>query len=234
MRDWSRAGVSIIVSTKRPHHFNNILKNYSRQRYRLKELIIILHKNNINLEHYRKKAQRYHQVSVYQMSEKYRLGRCLNYGISKSRYPVIAKFDDDDYYSPYYLSEQVKALYRKKTDVVGKRAYYVYLKPTKKLIIRFPKQRKQFVKFVTGGTLLFKKKLKVRFSPQASLGEDINFLEKCRKRGYKIYSTTPYNYVYLRRNNRSHSWKTSMKYLMKGSKFIKKTAHYRKMTTRKV
>ncbi|UUZ81369.1 hypothetical protein LJK88_42990 [Paenibacillus sp. P26] len=50
------AGVSIVVSTKRPEYFDNILDNYKRRLYKNKELVIVLHKNNINLENYRKKC----------------------------------------------------------------------------------------------------------------------------------------------------------------------------------
>ncbi|UUZ92481.1 glycosyltransferase [Paenibacillus sp. P25] len=226
------AGVSIVVSTKRPEYFDNILDNYKRQLYKNKELVIVLHKNNINLENYRKKVRNLKNVSVYQMAEKYKLGRCLNHAIHHSKLPLIAKFDDDDYYSPYYLTEQTKALNLTGTDVVGKKAYYTYLLGSRRLIIRFPKLKQRFVKTVTGGTILFKRSMKVRFTPSASLGEDINFLAKCRARGYKIYATTPYNYVYLRRKS-GHSWKTTESYLMYGSQFVARTKHYRSRTTRK-
>lgn len=224
-------GVSVVVSTKRPEFFDNILTNFNRQQHKAKELVIVLHKNNINLEHYRKKVRGMRNVSVYQMSERHRLGRCLNHAIAKSKLPLIAKFDDDDYYSPYYLSEQTQALSRTGTDVVGKKAYYTYLLASKRLIIRFPRLKQRFVKTVTGGTILFKRSMKVRFTPSASLGEDINFLAKCRARGYKIYATTPYNYVYLRRKS-GHSWKTTERYLMSGSKLIARTKHFRRVTTR--
>ena len=41
-------------------------------------------------------------VRVYQLHEKATLGDCLNYGVIKSKYDIIAKLDDDDYYGPNY------------------------------------------------------------------------------------------------------------------------------------
>ncbi|OAO89121.1 hypothetical protein AXX17_ATUG04150 [Arabidopsis thaliana] len=106
---------------------------------------------------YRQKAAAYPHVSVYQVPERISLGQCLNCGISRAKYPLISKFDHDDYYSPYYLKEQVKALIRKGSSVVGKHGCLVYLAATKKLIIRSPKEQHKFLGFVQGGTLLFRR-----------------------------------------------------------------------------
>ncbi|WP_227793512.1 glycosyltransferase [Paenibacillus guangzhouensis] len=114
-------GVSIITSTNRPHFFYNILKNYNNQRYPVKELIIILNKENVELAKYQKIAQKYKNVSVYKIPEKESLGRCLNFAVSKTKYPFITKFDDDDFYSPYYLSGQMKVLHQSNANIVGKR-----------------------------------------------------------------------------------------------------------------
>ena len=42
-------GVSIIVCTNRPQFLDNILQNYYRQRYKVKELIIILNQDSMNM-----------------------------------------------------------------------------------------------------------------------------------------------------------------------------------------
>ena len=228
-------GISIITSTNRPHFFNNILKNYKDQLHPVKELIIILNKDSMNLAKYRKITQKYKNVSVYKIPEKESLGRCLNYAVSKTKYPFISKFDDDDFYSPFYLTGQMKALYRSNADVVGKRAYLAYLEARKMLILRFPKQQNKFVRFIAGGTILFRRRVfdHVRF-PHVSLGEDVSFLSRCRAKGYRIYASNPYNYVQIRRKNKkTHTWKGSDNYLLKGGHIIVKTDQFRKIATRR-
>lgn len=42
--------------------------------------------------------------NVYIFLEKITLGECLNYGIQKVKHKLIAKFDDDDFYSKKYIS----------------------------------------------------------------------------------------------------------------------------------
>ena len=229
----SLKGISIITSTNRPRFFNNILKNYRNQLYPVKELVIILNKDSMELAKYRKIAQTYKNVSVYKLPEKESLGSCLNHAVSKTKYPYITKFDDDDFYSPYYLTGQMKALHRSKADVVGKRAYLAYLEAKKLLVLRFPKQQNKFVGVVAGGTILFKRHVfeRVRF-PHVSLGEDVSFLSRCRAKGYKVYAPDPYNYVQIRRKNKnSHTWKGSDQYVLKGSRIFARTDQFRKVAT---
>lgn len=228
-RKESRYGVSIVVCTNRPQFFNNILTNFNRQQYKNKELIIILNHDSMNLESYRNRVRHYANVSIFQVPERISLGQCLNAGIERARFPLIAKVDDDDYYSAYYLKEQVGALRRTNSDIVGKHSCLVYLGASKKLLVRSPEEASKFVEFVQGGTILFKKEVlrKVRFTDR-SVGEDVTFLRQCRKKGFKTYATTPYNYVYHRRQNKkSHTWRADDEFYLRGSKLITVTDQFR-------
>ncbi|MEW9701232.1 glycosyltransferase family 2 protein [Paenibacillus sp. SI8] len=234
MKQDNLQGVSIIISTNRPQFFANILANYKSQLYKLKELIIVLNKDSMDLSKYRKIVRGHRQVSVFKLPEKVSLGMCLNFAASKTKYPVITKFDDDDYYSPHYLVEQMRALLRSGADVIGKRAYMSYLESRKLLILRFPTKRNKFVGLVAGGTILFKRRVfnHVRF-PNTSLGEDVAFLSRCRAKGYKIYAPSPYNYVQIRRKNKqSHTWTAGDDYLLKGSLILARTDKFRELATR--
>lgn len=231
----SKPGVSIITCTNQSDFFMNILDNYRIQRYKRKELIIILNKDGVNLKEWRKKAAQYPHVTVYQVPERISLGQCLNCGICRAKYPLIAKFDHDDYYSPYYLREQVESLLRTRSPVIGKHACLVYLAASSKLIIRSPHEKHKFAGFVQGGTLLFRRKVlkKVRFSDR-SLGEDVRFLRDCTKNGFAVYATSPYNYVYVRRKDKStHTWRVSDRRFLASSQPVAVTKHFRRFAIRK-
>ncbi|MFB8374085.1 glycosyltransferase [Paenibacillus taichungensis] len=222
-------GVSIIVCTNRPQFFDNILQNYNRQRYKGKELIIILNHDSMNLQLYQNRVRKHANVSVYQVPESISLGQSLNAGITRAQFPLIAKFDDDDYYSPFYLKEQVNGLRRTKSDIVGKHSCLVYLGASKTLLVRSPKEKNKYVEFIQGGTLLFKREIlkKVRFTDR-SVGEDVTFLRQCRKRGFRTYATSPYNYVYHRRQNKkSHTWRADDSFYLEGSKRLAVTEDFR-------
>ncbi|UJF34016.1 glycosyltransferase [Paenibacillus hexagrammi] len=231
----TKPGVSIITCTNQPRFFKNILINYLSQRYKRKELIIIINKDGVNVNQWRRKTAGIPNVTIYQVPGRISLGQCLNCGISRAKYPLITKFDHDDYYSPYYLREQVRELLRTRSPVLGKHACLVYLAASKRLIIRSPQEQKKFVGFIQGGTLLFRREVlkNVRFS-DLSLGEDVKFLRDCTKRGYAIYATSPYNYVYIRRKNKStHTWRVGDHRFLVGSRPITVTKHFRRFAVRK-
>lgn len=201
-------GVSIITCTNHPQLLKNIIDNYRRQTYKRKELIIIINKDSINLIEWRQKVAKYPNIKIYKVAERITLGQCLNCGISKAKYPLIAKMDSDDYYSPYYLEEQVNVLLLTKSEVVGKNACFVYLTDGKKLLVRSYSEMNKYVELIQGGTIIFRRSIlkKVRFS-DISLGEDVKFLQDCARHGFSIYASSPYNYVYIRRKNKnSHTW----------------------------
>ncbi|WP_230986533.1 glycosyltransferase [Cohnella fermenti] len=228
------AGVSVVVCTNRPAYLGNIIDNYSRQHYRKKELILIVNDDSADLAMYRRVASRAGRASVYRMPSRISLGQCLNAGMGLAKLPLIAKFDDDDYYSPNYLKEQVGALMRKKADVVGKHSCLVYLEASRRLLLRSKEYRNKYATFVQGGTILFRREVlkQVRF-PDLSVGEDVKFLRDCSRRGYRTYATSPYNYVYIRRANKmSHTWRVKDEFYRRGSEVIGSGAHYRAFADR--
>jgi Glycosyltransferases, probably involved in cell wall biogenesis len=229
--------VSIITCTMRPNFMNRIFRNYERQLAKNKELIIILNRDSMDLAKWRKRAKNYRNVRVYQVPEKWTLGKCLNYGIRKAKHRLIAKFDDDDYYAPAYLKESLRALAKKKASIVGKNASYVYFEEKKALMLYREGGEKKYRKRLKGGTLVFRKSVweKVKFDERRPNGSDQDFLRRCRKRGYRVYSVSKYNYVCIRRKNiRSHTQKTKTKEYMARCKMICRTQHYIPIITRKV
>jgi cellulose synthase/poly-beta-1,6-N-acetylglucosamine synthase-like glycosyltransferase len=227
--------VTIITCTIRPGYFKNLLNNYKRQRWRNKELIIILNKNSMSLRKYKRKVRKYKRVRVYKLPQRYTLGRCLNYAIRRARGNIIAKFDDDDFYGARYLRESVRAIKRGKASIVGKHTSYIYFEAKKALMLFRTGRQNKYVKRVKGGTLVFKKKVwkKVKFSNKKVAGSDARWLTNCRKKGYRIYSVSKKNYVCIRRKNtNSHTQKRSTKKYMSRCKMVKRTRNYRKYVTR--
>ena len=204
-------GVTIVTSTNRDSHIDNILKNYSRQNNVDKELIIILNNDHLNLNQWQEKAKKYDNVRIFQLDQKFTLGKCLNFAVSMSNYKTIAKFDDDDYYGPKYLEEAVKAFKTTGAKVLGKGSTFVYFMNQKTLAVRTPTQENRYVNFVNGSTLIFKKDVfdKVKFE-NMNIAEDVKFCTNCLKNGYKIYSTSRFNHIYVRYpNKKNHTWKIS-------------------------
>ncbi len=229
-------GISIITCTNRPPFMKQLLDNYDRQRYPNKELIIVLNNNQMNRKKYRAQAERYPNVRVYRLPEHISLGRCLNYGVTKARYPYIAKFDDDDYYAPRYLTNSMRTLQATKSDIVGKRAHYMYLQGKQVLLLRYGKQEQKKVSLVQGATLFGKRYVfqQVAF-PDRNRGECVKFCSTCAAKGFKIYAGTKYDFAAIRRTaSKQHTWVVSDNRLLSHhARTIPHVKNYKKYVSRK-
>ena len=228
--------VSIIACTNRDYSLDNILQNYERQLYKEKELIIVLNHNRMDINKWRKAAEPYKDVTIYQLPQHVTLGECYNFAIPKARYDYIAKMDDDDYYSPYYLSEAMKGFEVSGASVVGKSTVFIYYLGQQYLTVfhenhefaKASKVEELFETYLLGATLVFRKDLfpHISFEP-INVGEDTRFLEACLKNGILVYSTSKYNYVYIRYPRSIHHTSTFQEYkLLEQSRIIKKTKDF--------
>lgn len=209
-------GVSIITSTNRPKFLENILANFIRQDYETKELILIINNNSIDITFWKNKLSKYKNIRIYKLDEKISLGRCLNYGIEKSSYPYLAKFDDDDYYGSKYLSDSLLNFNKVDADIVGKHTIFVYFMEEKILAIKDKGCEDKYVYFLNGATLVFKKKVfeKVQFR-NVSVNEDVLFCRDAISHGFKVYSGNKYHFTYLRyAKSHSHTWKVENQNIM--------------------
>ena len=201
--------VSVITCTNQTNSIDTIINNFNRQDYPKKELIIIINNNDeIVLKDWKNRVKNLDNINVYKISEKISLGKCLNLGVSKAKYGIISKFDDDDYYGPNYLSEVVRCFDFTRAKLIGKGCTFVYLANTKLLTIRNPHEENKYTNFVNGSTLTFKKEIfnKVSFK-DITVGEDIEFCKECVKNNILIYSCSRYNHAYIRYPSKNkHTW----------------------------
>ena len=222
-------GVSVICCTNKKNNLNNILNNFISQIYDKKELIVILNYNNPDIDNWKDKISSYENIQVHALDSKYSLGNCLNYAVFQSKYPIIAKFDDDDYYGPNYLKDMIKPFYFTNAKIIGKITTYVYFAKEKILAIRNINRDNIYTSRVEGPTLVFKKEVfeKVQFQDK-TLGEDIAFCNDCINSGFTIFSTNKDNFVYIRNDENTHTWKINNSIFLKECKKVCETDDFRK------
>ncbi|MTI48990.1 MAG: glycosyltransferase [Firmicutes bacterium] len=226
-------GVSIITSTIREENMENVFKNFNSQNYSKKELIVILNNNSMDIEKWRNKASIYKNIKIYRIDEKESLGKCLNFGIEKSKFNYVSKFDDDNYYAPNFLTDLMNAFKYTKADIVGKLSYYVYFEGSKTLAIRCVKKENRYIDFLSGSALIINKKVfnKVKFSNE-TIGEDTKFLKDCIKNNFKLYSADRFNYVCIRKPTaKNHTWKVPEKTMLKNCNIVCKCDDFKNIVT---
>ncbi|MFC5447845.1 glycosyltransferase family 2 protein [Paenibacillus aestuarii] len=231
-------GVTVITVTMRFSYIDKVFENYASQNWRDKELMIILNNDAMNLAAYQQRASQYPNVRIYQLPEHKTLGQCLNFAVTRAKYDYLAKFDDDDYYGPKYLTEAMRLFRRTKADVVGKKSYFLYFPHRKTLLLRRPSASSYTrCKRIAGATIMFHRRVfkRVRFV-RVKRGSDARFLQACLRKGFKLYCTSSYNFAAFRRIDRSsHTWQISEKELFaeKSSKRIR-TTNFKRYVNRPV
>lgn len=221
-------GVSIIVCTNRPEFMERVIANYTRQAYLEKELIVVLNNNAMNPDHWHSHTAGYSNIHIFQVDESRSLGECLNTGIDHCAYDYVAKFDDDDYYGPNYLTHQMRAMLDNNADVVGKATWYLYFERSNTLALFCRHPENSFVNYVTGATLLIKKEVfnGIRFSAM-TVGEDVDFVAVCKEHGLRIYSTDKADFVGIRRALiSSHTWQESDEHILAQCQVVANTDNY--------
>lgn len=231
----SEIGVSIIISTNKQGLMRNILLNFNRQKWANKELIIVLNNDLLNANEWSKQVKANESISIYQLPESDSLGACLTFAVNKAKYDYIAKFDDDDYYAPRYLTEAMRVLRQTDADLVGKRSYYMYMTDRKLLMLRHPSREHRWSPRIGGGTIVGRKTVfqTIPFVNQ-KVGTAFKFVKDCHKNGFRIYSSSRFNYTYLRRDNKNHTWNPGIKYFFETSKPVAVMSDYRNYVSQKI
>lgn len=208
----SADGFSVVTSTRRLNCAANIIQNFERQEFSQKELIIIIHGNQYDRTAFDEYIATHSDITILQAPVSMKFGECLNRAYREAKYSYIAKFDDDDYYSPHYLQEAYHAFKQKQCDVVCKHSIFYYLQYYNELIA-IPKIEESVRPRSSGAGAtismtaeLFKS---IQYSALSS-GIDIDFFSKCRKERVKVYTTTTYNFICVRaKETDEHTWKVS-------------------------
>ena len=214
--------VSVILCTCRSYLIDRIVENLTRQNYQNIEVIFVLQDFNsteVSMLLDKVKASSIKRVEVIELNSKdISLGERFNTAAKIAKGEYIAKIDDDDFYFENYLKDMLIPFSFGDFALVGKREVFMYLEGQNKLIRRYPKQRHQTVEFVAGPTFVVKKSVfdQVEFE-QRNTGEDSSFIKNIIIKGYKVYSSDPFNFVQFRASNSDHhTWKVTDNELLNG------------------
>ncbi len=205
-------GFSIITPINKPNCIENAIKNYINQEIDRKELIVVINNSDININDFNNYIDKYKNIFIYKIDKPIKLGDALNYGINKSKYDFIARFDSDDYYGKFYLKEVDYTFKNHECDVVGKSKLYYYFEEFNKLICTGGIINNYSSK-AAGATMCFDKKVfeNIKFK-SVSAGEDVLFFKDCIENKYKIFNTSQYNFLVFRsRDPNNHTWKMNTK-----------------------
>lgn len=191
--------LNVIVPFSRPNNIINVLNNFYSQNYLNKKLIIV--ENGLAIG----KSYGADKILTSENHQAIAKNTAIDYlkSIGES---IWTTFDDDDYYGPEYLSEL--ALNIDKAEVVGKHSIFINHYNEMYLIDGLPQNN--FTNCLNGPTISSRTEYGLYFPDTGKWGEDNGLCEEALTKGYRLYSTSCYNFCYLRTEKQNHTYKASI------------------------
>jgi spore maturation protein CgeB/SAM-dependent methyltransferase len=200
--------VSAICVSHRPEFLEHIHAQLARQNHDHIELIFVQNSSAFSEEEIAARFSAFN-LKLLSIPEHKFLADGLNAALKVASGDYVAKIDDDDYYGANYLSDALLAFdYAPAAGVVGKKSFFAYVEANDQTVLRFPGQSYKFSRHVHGGTLVWdRRKLDGVEFERVQRGTDTRFLDETRRRGVKIFSTDPFNFVHVRYADKTrHTW----------------------------
>lgn len=157
---------------------------------------------------------------VERLPDSMNLGQVLNVLAERADRPLVAKWDDDDWYAPYHLADMVLAREYSGAPLVGKAAEFVYLEALDVTVRRFATGSERWSTTVAGGTLLLSTAdlRRVRWD-EVPRQVDRRLIDAMAHEGLQCYRTHGFGYVLRRRGHElgEHTWHVDDAYFLRHS-----------------
>ncbi len=208
--------VSAILCTNRPQNLTQAIQTIGSQVEVELELVVVCHGFDPDQHSLSDQARAFGipEVEVVTAPQEWSLGECFNAGVSVSHGAVIAKMDDDDWYGPNYLRDQLAVMRVTGADVVGKQASYLYVESYDLTLLRFAEREHRWTDFVMGPTILGRRELfEAHPFQHRTTGEDSTFLAEVIDHGYRVYASDRFNFRQFR-GGHGHTWNVTDQHIV--------------------
>ena len=206
--------VSVITVSKRPQLLEECLKKYKQQTYKNREWIVVVNKENTELDKFKELVKLYSDVRMEIIHEENNIGVCLNLGIELAKGKLWFKMDDDDFYGPNYLTDMILAWKTSGADLIGKPPAYMYSKREDALYLRNSHTTSNTIASKTdtvcGATITgMKDSMDLnQFSQRLRACVDSHYLECAFGHGMRVHLTDIYNFIIYRSDKEdAHTWR---------------------------
>ena len=202
-----RPEVAVLLATRRPALLESALAQLAAQRDVDIEVAVLLHGAGDREAGRRTLVAAGLDGTVEVVDGGVPFGAVLNHGLSRTRAPLVTKWDDDDLYGPHHLLDLVLAQRHSRAALVGKAPEFVYLQASDTTVWRTPGRAEAASVGLAGGTFL---------SPRAALQEvggfapvvravDHHLKTRFTAIGAEVFRTHSFGFV-LRRHGAGHTW----------------------------
>jgi glycosyltransferase involved in cell wall biosynthesis len=198
------------------------LRSFRAQTYPNKELIVVDDGSDAVADLFTEQSY----VRYLRMPQRLTIGAKRNLGCREARGEIIAQWDDDDWYAPDRLAEQVAPILAGTADITGLANRFMLEVPAGQFWAPANDlHRRMFVGDVHGGTLVYRKSIladNIRY-PETNLAEDASLLQQAIHRRKRLLRLEKADlFVYLRHNR--NAWKFEVGHFMNPKEWNRTTA----------
>jgi len=199
-------GASLVTILTDIRFMDNIISNYTSQKYFNKELIILIKNDSIDRLKVAGYVEGIEDVYIYQIDSKSALGEYLNYGVLRANKDYISIFSESDYYGEHYLIDMLNSFKYSGVKVAGKSTIFRYLEDESQLVISNANNENRYCGDVFKSTIIIDKSVLVDnlFSSKCQ-NPYTEFLKDCTQKNIEIYSVDKYNYICFDKGYKKYS-----------------------------
>lgn len=202
--------VSILLATNRPERLKAAVAAATAQTYPVTELVLAPHGEGFADDAIARAVETAGMpVRVAPVPASEPLGAVLNAAVAASTGALLAKFDDDDYYSQNHLWDLVLAHEFSQAELVAKGAEFVYVASHDRTLRLFGRRGERYLGYpgVSGGAMLISRHhlaeaggwRRVPRHVDTELARDVTCI------GGRIYRTHGHGYLRVR-HGEDHTW----------------------------
>lgn len=202
----ARPEVSVLLTTRRAQMVPFALAQVDRQDWPALETVLVLHGVPRDEPAVTRAIEDFAgRLVVVEVGGGVLFGDALNAGVAKSSGALLAKMDDDDWYSPHHITDLVLARSYSKASMTGAAAYHAYLSESG-VTVRWPGRTESVTSWVAGGTLMLAADDLARLGGWRAVPRSVDFhlIRSLRDAGGSLFSIHGLGYVLYRGHD--HTW----------------------------
>lgn len=210
--------VSVLLATRRPDRLGWALRQVAAQTWPEVEVVVVLH--GFTRQHPDAAAalavfDRPHVVL--EVGGDVLFGDALQAGTERCSGRFVSKMDDDDWYGPDHLTDQVLAMGYSGATVVGAKEYFTYLQGRDLTVRRRSTGRIRYTQRVAGGTLCIRRDALAEVGGWARVPRAVDrfLLAAVRAAGGLIHSTHGLGYCLYRGTD--HTWAAADEHFLRSA-----------------
>ncbi|MEO3809655.1 family 2 glycosyl transferase [Sphaerisporangium sp. B11E5] len=210
--------VSVVMCSKRPHLLGAALGQIARQRHVDVEVVLGLHGVPASHPEVRAAVRAFPlPLTVVEAGGAAPFGEVLRDVAARASGDDLAKWDDDDWYSPEHLADMALARGHSGADIVGTAAEFFYLEPLDLTVRRTDYTSEVFSDHVAGGTIFVsrEKYQEIGGFEGVTRGVDSTFLKSAHASGARIYRAHGLGYVLRRTIAEDHTWRLPLAHFLR-------------------